>query len=136
MQSPSNPFQVALFTRLDAAVTADVYDYVPQDAALPYVRIGIDDVEMDDTQTSDMVMLTATIHCFAEGEGFKAVKTIADEVRNALHNKENNLSVSGWDVVTVRVETEQYIEHRNDAGGDLYQHCIMRVMSRLWKAAA
>jgi hypothetical protein len=77
----------AIFTRLDSQLSQNVYSYVPQGAAYPYVRLDGLAVTNADTKTETMGLYTIDVHVFDKDTGSAlGVEGIAEQVRNALHH--------------------------------------------------
>lgn len=83
------PLQRAIYTRLinDAQLTSminDVFDYVSEGTALPYVTLGDDTVNKYDTKTDKGEDLTITLHCWSAGPGKVEAKQIMNAVLQAM----------------------------------------------------
>ena len=101
--------QAAIYQALTAsaplmAVVTGVYDNVPQldertdpDGIFPYVMIGEDDVDEDDTDTSRGFRIEVEIHAWSRFRGRREVKEIQGHVYDALHRQP--LSVDGYHFV-------------------------------------
>lgn len=104
--SAESAVQAAIYAALTgsaplmAAVKA-VYDNVPQlderelaDSDFPFVVIGEDDIEGDDTDTSLGFQIEAEIHVWSRYRGRKEAKDIQGLVYDALHRQ--TLTVAGF----------------------------------------
>lgn len=104
--SAENAVQAAIYAALTgsaplmAAVTG-VYDHVPQlddrtppDGGFPFVVIGEDDVDEDDTDTSLGFHIEAEVHVWSRYRGRKEVKDIQGLIYDALHRQV--LAVAGY----------------------------------------
>lgn len=83
------PLQEAVFERLNNDVilmemVTDVWDEVEEGAMLPYVQIGDDTTNPNDTKTSYGEDTTFTIHAWSAGPGKTEAKRIMDAVLQAL----------------------------------------------------
>lgn len=132
---PANALQAGVYARLvgySPLTTAlggpFVYDNVPQGTAAPYVLIGDDTLNEDDTKTANGWNVTLTIHCWDfEKAGRKSVKTIMGCIYDALHRNEGNLTVSGLSVLEVACEFQRTIQETAEEGSnDHYYHGVMR----------
>ena len=87
------PVQVAVYQDLIAYTplmnrVTGVYDHVPQGTAYPYVVIGEDTAIEWDTDTSDGVESTLTIHVWSRLKGRRETKEIMELIYDALHRAE------------------------------------------------
>jgi hypothetical protein len=129
MSLAANEMQKAIYTRLTAALGASpvVYDYVPQDAAYPYVVIGADTSIPWDTKTNDGQEFTCTIHAWTKNSGRRPLKTIMQNIYAALHHQEPLLTMTGFTCVQMRCEYSETIQDQSPEGDtDRYYHGIMR----------
>ena len=107
--SAETAVQTAIFDALKAsapltAAIVDVYDDVPQlderelaDADFPFVTIGEDDVDEDDTDTSVGYSLLCEVHVWSRYAGRKEAKDIQGLIHDALHRA--TLTVAGFTFV-------------------------------------
>ncbi len=122
-----NELQKAVFVRLEAQLSAEVYDHVPQNAAFPYVMIG-DDTAVDwSTKNNDGQEITLTIHAWTKSAGRKDVKTLLGLIHTALHQQESNLSLTGFSVTSIRFDFAQtFVETASEGESDHYYHGVIR----------
>lgn len=133
MGTPSNPLQAAIYTRLsaDAALTAligssQVYDFVPEGTAPPYVLIG-DDTAIDwGTKTANGWETTVTIHVWDfEKAGRKSAKAILSAIYASLHRQD--FTVSGFNLIQCQCEFEQTFQDTTEEGqNDRFYHGVQR----------
>ena len=71
----------------------NIYDFVPENTAFPYVKIGDQTMVDDGTKTKKGTDFTLIIHTFSRYRGSKEIKEIMSLVYDVLH--ESSLSVSG-----------------------------------------
>jgi|TARA_B100000780_G_scaffold15915_1_gene10515 hypothetical protein len=71
----------------------NIYDFVPENTAFPYVKIGDQTMVDDGTKTKKGTDFTLMIHTFSRYRGSKEIKEIMSLVYDVLH--ESSLSVSG-----------------------------------------
>ena len=71
----------------------NIYDFVPENTAFPYVKIGDQTMVDDGTKTKKGTDFTLMIHIFSRYRGSKEIKEIMSLVYDVLH--ESSLSVSG-----------------------------------------
>ena len=71
----------------------NIYDFVPENTAFPYVKIGDQTMVDDGTKTKKGTDFTLMIHAFSRYRGSKEIKEIMSLVYDVLH--ESSLSVSG-----------------------------------------
>jgi len=89
----SEQVQEIVFNALNGVISADVYDYFPQQddsgsaVEFPFVTIGDDILEPWDTMSDTGIQATVTVHVWSKYEGKKEVKDIQDEIYNALHRQ-------------------------------------------------
>lgn len=97
--------QTAVFLRLKNDATlqglvGDVYDSVPDNAALPYVTIGEDVITESDTADTLGVEASITVHVWTDTaggtRGRKQAKQIQGAIYDALHRA--NLTAEGYKI--------------------------------------
>lgn len=81
-----------------------VYDDVPQVPSYPYVRIGETTVMPFDTDESQGLEITVTLHTWSQYDGNFEVKTIQLDLYNRLHRQESLVSVAGYNTVGITLD--------------------------------
>jgi hypothetical protein len=112
--------QETIYEVLSAGVTADVYDYVPDGAAVPYVRIGEETCIEWDTDDANGFEVTVTVHSWSRYAGMLELKNMMMEVYRVLHNQP--LVVEGYHVVLCR---QEYSDSMTEDDG-LTRHGVQR----------
>lgn len=84
-------------------LTATVYDSTPQDSAFPYVTIGEDIVNQDDTDSELSVAASVTVHVWSRKRGRKETKELQGHIYDALHRAA--LTKAGFKVVSMDFQT-------------------------------
>jgi hypothetical protein len=100
--SPLLPLQVALYELLSAELSVPVYDFIPEDAAFPYVDLGECNEVPDNDHGTYGSEVTYTFHVWTEAEGYAQGLAIVDEISRILDHQKQNLSPTGHEVVSVR----------------------------------
>lgn len=108
MADLSGALQVAIYAAVDAALTQDVYDAVPDGTAdddFPYVTVN--DIQALDWSTKSFVGqdFAVNLHVWSRYAGNKEIQDIYTALHTALHNAA--LSVSGASTVICRYEASQ-----------------------------
>lgn len=96
MRDVSTALQRAIYSALKTVANGAVYDRVPQDRKPPFVKIGDDNIVIDNDAT-ELYDCTATIYVVATTK--KEVKAIADEVFVALDKQlpvVSFITIEGW----------------------------------------
>lgn len=101
-----------------------VFDRPPQEAKLPWILIGQDDIRDDSADDLDGAEVTVTVHIYADGNLSK-VKGIARQVL-ALLATTLDLSADAQRCVTALVES---VRHLDDPDGETW-HSIVTVTYR------
>lgn len=129
MASPANALQAGIYTRLTAQLTpTPVYDHVPQNSTYPYVVIGEDTAVDWSTKNANGWETTLTIHVWDRPKaGRKSVKTLQSNIYDALHRQESNVTVTGFQLVTLQCEFEtSFQETAVEGSNDHYYHGVQR----------
>lgn len=100
--------QAALYSRLsgDAALmtlVTGVYDFVPADAAYPYVTLGEMSGEDASTATTAGMRFNFSLRVYSREAGRKKTAQIMERIHTLLHLV--NISVSGQSLVMLRLES-------------------------------
>ena len=116
MSDHSLELQKSIFNRLDGDSTlqnlvTDVYDFVPENTAFPYVKVGEETSLDNGTKTLQGNEHTLVIHTFSQYRGSKEVKNIMSRIYALLH--ESSLSVSGASLVNLRFEFSDVIKEND-----------------------
>ena len=90
---------------------ANVYDYIPDNSAFPYVKVGEETSVDNGTKTLQGNEHTLVIHTFSQYRGSKEVKNIMSRIYALLH--ESSLSVSGANLVNLRFEFSDVIKEND-----------------------
>lgn len=129
--SASLAVQTALFTALEAALSCEVHDEVPDNAGFPYVTLGHSTEARGDHETHSSIgyELTATLHIWSRYPGMSEAKGIAATIVNALDSKaavvdsgDNSLTIAGWGHVSTSYE---YGDFSQDPDG-VTRHGVLR----------
>ena len=107
MADHSLALQKTVFDALDGDSTlqskvTDIYDFVPQSTAYPYVTIGDDTTTDNATKNLDGNEHTIMVHTWSRYRGRKEVKDIMARIYALLNN--SSLTVSGASLVNARFE--------------------------------
>lgn len=116
MSDHSLELQKSIFNALDGdstlqSLVTDVYDFVPESTAFPYVKIGEETSIDNGTKTLQGNEHTLVIHTFSRYRGSKEVKEIMSRIFALLH--ESSLSVSGASLVNLRFEFSDVIKEND-----------------------
>ena len=116
MSDHSLELQKSIFNRLDGDSTlqnlvTDVYDFVPENTAFPYVKVGEETSLDNGTKTLQGNEHTLVIHTFSRYRGSKEVKEIMSRIYALLH--ESSLSVTGASLVNLRFEFSDVIKEND-----------------------
>ena len=116
MSDHSLELQKSIFNALDGDSTlqnlvTDVYDFVPENTAFPYVKVGEETSTDNGTKTLQGNEHTLVIHSFSRYRGSKEVKEIMSRIYALLH--ESSLSVTGASLVNLRFEFSDVIKEND-----------------------
>jgi len=116
MSDHSLELQKSIFNALDGdstlqSLVTDVYDFVPENTAFPYVKVGEETSIDNGTKTLQGNEHTLVIHTFSRYRGSKEVKEIMSRIYALLH--ESSLSVSGASLVNLRFEFSDVIKEND-----------------------
>ena len=116
MSDHSLELQKSIFNALDGDSTlqnlvTDVYDFVPENTAFPYVKVGEETSIDNGTKTLQGNEHTLVIHTFSRYRGSKEVKEIMSRIYALLH--ESSLSVTGASLVNLRFEFSDVIKEND-----------------------
>lgn len=117
---PNNTAHKALYEFLSANIETPVYDYVPQDAALPFVTLGAVNVEDKSTKSEDMTHVSVQVHLWSDYKGRYEINNLAEEIINLLGNNQLDLTGDGFYVSAQGVNFyETYPEDESGFNGVL-----------------
>ena len=88
-----------------------IYDFVPENTAFPYVKLGTGSAVDNGTKTEKGSDYTLVIDTFSRYRGSKETKEIMSLVYDVLH--ESNLSVSGASFLNLRFEFSDIIKEND-----------------------
>ena len=116
MSEHSLALQKTVFDALDTDSTlqskvTDVYDFVPENTAFPYVKLGEDTVIDNGTKTLQGNEHTLVVHTFSRYRGSKEIKDIMARIYTVLH--ESSLTVSGASLVNLRFEFSDVLKEND-----------------------
>lgn len=101
--------QQAIYDKLTTDLSRTVYDDVPQpadpgdDANFPYITIGEDSLTFADTDDSNRVEASITVHTWSRYQGKLETKQIQGEIYSSLHRAE--LVATGYNFVTITMQS-------------------------------
>ena len=107
MSDHSLGLQKTIFDALDGdstlqSLVTDVFDFVPENTAFPYVKVGEETAVDNGTKTLQGNEHTLVIHTFSRYRGSKETKEIMSRIYALLH--ESSLTGSGASLVNLRFE--------------------------------
>ena len=116
MSNYSSELQQTVFNALDQSSTlqnlvTDVYDFVPESTAFPYVKVGEQTMVDNGTKDKKGSDFTIEVHTFSRYRGSVEIKNIMSVVYDILH--ESSLSVSGASLVNMRFEFSDIIKEND-----------------------
>ena len=116
MSDHSLGLQKTVFDTLDGdstlqSLVTDVFDFVPENTAFPYLKIGEETAVDNGTKTLQGNEHTLVIHTFSRYRGSKETKEIMSRVYALLH--ESSLTVSGASLVNLRFEFSDIIKEND-----------------------
>tara|TARA_R110002012_G_scaffold220650_1_gene392314 strand:- start:5 stop:406 length:402 start_codon:yes stop_codon:yes gene_type:complete len=116
MSDYASALQQTVFNALDQSSTlqnlvTDVYDFVPEGTAFPYVKIGEQTMVDNGTKNKKGTDFTIEVHTFSRYRGSVEIKNIMSVVYDILH--ESSLSVSGADLINMRFEFSDIIKEND-----------------------
>ena len=116
MSDYDSTLQQTVFNALDQSSTlqnlvTDVYDFVPESTAFPYVKIGEQTMVDNGTKDKKGSDFTIEVHTFSRYRGSVEIKNIMSVVYDILH--ESSLSVSGASLVNMRFEFSDIIKEND-----------------------
>lgn len=89
---PNNAVHKALVAFLRNHTGLAVYDYVPQEAVLPFITLGTMTVQDKSTKTNDMTHLSAHIHIYSSYKGRYEINNLAEKLINLFGMEQLDLS--------------------------------------------
>ena len=116
MSDYASALQQTVFNALDQSSTlqnlvTDVYDFVPEGTAFPYVKIGEQTMVDNGTKDKKGSDFTIEVHTFSRYRGSVEIKNIMSVVYDILH--ESSLSVSGASLINMRFEFSDIIKEND-----------------------
>ena len=116
MSEHSLALQKTIFDALDTDSTlqskvTDVYDFVPENTAFPYVKLGEDTAIDNGTKTLQGNEHTLVVQTFSRYRGSKEIKDIMARIYTVLH--ESSLTVSGASLVNLRFEFSDVLKEND-----------------------
>ena len=116
MSDHSLALQKTVFDALDGdstlqSLVTDVFDFVPETTAFPYVKVGEETAVDNGTKTLQGNDHTLVIHTFSRYRGSKETKEIMSRIYALLH--ESSLTVSGASLVNLRFEFSDIIKEND-----------------------
>ena len=116
MSDHSLGLQKTVFDALDGdstlqSLVTDVFDFVPETTAFPYVKVGEETAVDNGTKTLQGNDHTLVIHTFSRYRGSKETKEIMSRIYALLH--ESSLTVSGASLVNLRFEFSDIIKEND-----------------------
>lgn len=127
--------QELLYTTLNGAISAQVFDDVPDQPPgmpadrFPYVVIGYDDIQPFDTDDQTGAEIEFEIHVWSTYEGKAEVKQLFEQIYGLLHRQ--SFSISG----AVVVDCLHTFSTIPEVGATKYVHGITRYRLTIMEAS-
>lgn len=131
-QTATEAVQTMLYATIGGgAISAPVYDQVPQGAAFPYVTIGEFVETRDDAHNRAGKNLLGVVHVWSRDTSMIEAEGIAQEIDALLDHKQNSLSVSGWTLVLIENESTRTLRVPNAGEGTASRHVVQQYRVRV-----
>lgn len=128
--------QVALLTRLKATVGVPVFDYVPQEAVMPYVTIGEYTGVPFDAKDFEGLEPTVTLHAWSEAKGKAEAMKLLSKVEEAIGYEPLPLR-EGHSIMMQRPEFQTVLEEKTSvssySGDKKTYHGVIRFRFKITK---
>lgn len=89
---PNNIVHKALLAFLKKEIGCRVYDFVPENAVLPFVTLGNINAEDKSTKSEDIIHMTVQIHIWSTYRGRYEINSLAEKIIRALSAVQLDLS--------------------------------------------
>lgn len=89
---PNNIVHKALLAFLKKEIGCRVYDFVPEDAVLPFVTLGTINAEDKSTKSEDIIHMTVQIHIWSTYRGRYEINSLAEKIIRVLSAVQLDLS--------------------------------------------
>ncbi len=117
---PNNAVQKALLLFLRANVDIPVYDYVPEEAKLPFITLGAINVQDQSTKAEDMTHVSIQIHIWSHYKGRYEINILAEELMQLLTKEQLDLGSERFCALSQSIDFyETYPEEDNGYSGIL-----------------
>lgn len=117
---PNNAVQRALLLFLRANVDIPVYDYVPEEAKLPFITLGAINVQDQSTKAEDMTHVSIQIHIWSHYKGRYEINILAEELMQLLTKEQLDLGSERFWALSQSIDFyETYPEEDNGYSGIL-----------------
>lgn len=110
---PLVALQKALYVALTTYQTTPVYNYIPSDAVLPYIKIGAFTCKPNGSKSTDISDVTTQIIIFSDYEGTSEVNEIANSVIHIIGAVKLDLSEGGFQVLQQSYDMFESFEDEN-----------------------
>ena len=101
---PNNALHKALVPFLREKTGYRVYDYVPEEAQLPFITLGTFNVQDKSTKTEDMTKTSVHIHIYSNYKGRFEINTLAESLINLFAAEQIDLSAEEFFVCSQAVD--------------------------------
>jgi len=96
--------QEAVYTALTSIENVRVYDSVPETAQRPYIRIGDDSFESEETKDGTILFIDCEINIYSDFKGYSEVKGLTDTVLGKLNGIDtviDKTTVQFWNITRI-----------------------------------
>ncbi len=100
---PINALQKGIYSILSQYQTTDVYDGVPENAAMPYILISDYEYEVQGAKTTDITEITFELEVWTDYGGKAEVNSISEEIATVLTAWPIDLSEDNFKVLSQTV---------------------------------
>lgn len=120
LKLPNNPVQKALYKLLkthEQTIGAKTYDFVPDEAELPFITLGNTVTTNIGTKTEDDTKIEIQINIWSEYKGKYQINNIAERIINLLMSKDGYLDCTADGFIAYRQAINTYEAYPEDAEG-------------------
>ena len=126
---PFTVLQKAVYTLVKNGQNHAVWDDVPENEPLPYIKLGSFSGKFHGDKTQSIWQVTQQIHAWSDYEGKQEINEMLDDISTLISSVRPDLSADGFEVIDCDVDTVDAYEEIYENNSRAYHGVVVAIFT-------